>query len=108
MLIAKHDFKLQLKLGEYVQFHKGQKIPSEYCKADSPFFDFLRDHCDSGVIKPQMLVTPEMKRLTEMPQHVKEQEEVRAKLASHPMDIPQKKTAASQPVPKMEPKRGRK
>lgn len=124
-LRAKHDFRLQLKLGEFVQFRTGDVIPEHYYKGDSPFKDFLRDHCDGGIIRPQkqVILTPEMQRIREMPSHVKVQEEAREKIMSHPVDqnrmddnggqqavgaIPQKQTGAPQRVPKMEPKRTRK
>ncbi len=122
MLRAKHDFKLQLKIGEFVQFRTGDIIPEHYYKGDSPFKDFLRDHCESGIIRPQhqVLITPEMERIRTMPAHVKAQEDAREKIMAHPVDqhrmddnggqqaigaIPQKVTGAPKAVPKIEPKK---
>lgn len=122
-LRAKHNFRLQLKIGEYVEFVAGQVVPEHFYKGDSPFATYIRDHCESGIIRPQVVIPPEMARIRDLPLHVQQQESAREKIMVHPSEhhrlddnggqqaisaIPQKQDGAPKPVPKIEPKRTRK
>lgn len=59
-LRAKHDFKLQTKVGEFVHFRAGQLIPHGYEN-----HVYVREHSEPAIVAPKVTVTREMK---EMPQ----------------------------------------